>query len=136
MVGCAPCGVLGLDVRPHYDHAWRRITPPGAGGLDSDSERQEVLAHFAIPLANMGGTQVSAVRPLQVLRAPKSSGAEHPKRSPMPLCHASTGDLWLAFREGWRRFVGAYRAASAAFREGAFGTVLPDFCFRPWTPPL
>ena len=52
------------------------------------------------------------------------------------LYHASTGDLWLAFYEGWRRFVWACRAASAVLREGDFGAVFPDFSFRPWTPPL
>ena len=37
------------------------------------------------------------------------------------LYHASTGDLWLAFYEGWRRFVWACRAASAVFRVWDFG---------------
>ena len=56
------------------------------------------------------------------------------KRGPMPLCHASTRETWMAFRDGWRRFVGAYREASQAFRRGAVSAWFPAHTFRPMAP--
>ena len=64
------------------------------------------------------------------------SAPERPKRSPMPLCHASTPEMWRAFREGWRRFERAYRLASELFRGGHLSATFPDFTFRPPSPLL
>ena len=115
------------------DVAWVRV-----GGVLEAEEVADLAAHVLARRAKLRaareGRPVLGAR--RVVQEDVFSAPAHPKRSPMPLCHASTGDLWLAFREGWRRFVWAYRAASAAFREGDFGTVFPDFSFRPWTPPL
>jgi len=57
-------------------------------------------------------------------------------RTPEPLCHATSPQVWSAFREGWRRFCGQYRAASAAFRRGDLMSVFPRFAFRPPAPPI
>ncbi|MEQ8978454.1 MAG: hypothetical protein RL846_11035 [Deltaproteobacteria bacterium] len=59
---------------------------------------------------------------------------ERTKRGPAPLCHASTRDAWMAFRDGWRWFVMTYREASAAFRKGRLGTYFPEHTFRPRLP--
>ena len=40
----------------------------------------------------------------KVLAEEVFSSPARPKRSPMPLCHASTAELWRAFRDGWRKF--------------------------------
>lgn len=61
---------------------------------------------------------------------------EHPKRSPMPLCHASSLELWLAFRDAWRDFVRTFRQASAVFRAGVLDVPFPEWSFRPSSPIL
>lgn len=73
----------------------------------------------------LGGEQSMSV---DVFEAPV-----HSKRSPMPLCHASTPDLWWRFREGWRGFLRSYREASSAFRRGVLGVAFPPHSFRPCT---
>jgi REP element-mobilizing transposase RayT len=55
------------------------------------------------------------------------------KRSRMPDVFASTGELRRAFRDGWRRFVGLYRMASEAFRNGILDTPFPAWSHRPPT---
>jgi len=56
-----------------------------------------------------------------------------PKRRRMPLCHASTRELWLAFRDEWRAFTGRYRLSSAALRAGVMTAQFPAYSFRPAT---
>ena len=56
------------------------------------------------------------------------------KRSRRPLCHASSPELWQAFRDGWERFVERYRVASAAFLRGSLGVPFPAHSFRPHSP--
>jgi len=76
--------------------------------------------------AVLGGEAASTVDPR---RRPRSS-----KRSRRPLCHASSRELWDAFRDGWDRFVANYRAASAAFLSGGLGAPFPAHSFRPHSP--
>ena len=59
---------------------------------------------------------------------------KRPKRGRLPLCHASTPELWKSFLSGWRSFIRAYRAASQAYRAGDLATWFPDFTFRPSLP--
>ncbi|MEK7705916.1 MAG: hypothetical protein AAB426_13220, partial [Myxococcota bacterium] len=56
------------------------------------------------------------------------------KRSPRPLCHASTREAWLGFRDGYRAFLDAYRTASQLFRQGVASVPFPPHCFRPPLP--
>ncbi len=70
----------------------------------------------------------------KVLEADPFDAPTHPKRSPMPLCHASTKQMWFDYRAHWRAFVHAYREASAAFRAGALAAVFPEHAFRPPLP--
>jgi len=56
-----------------------------------------------------------------------------PKRRRMPLCHASTRELWLAFRDEWRAFTARYRLSSAALRAGVMTAQFPAYSFRPAT---
>jgi len=53
------------------------------------------------------------------------------KRTPKPLCHASTGYARESFKKAHRAFLDAYRAASAAYRDGAWNTEFPAGSFRP-----
>lgn len=67
-----------------------------------------------------------AVLSTDVFDAPK-----FPSRGPLPLCHASSMELYQLFREGWRSFHDAYRRASAAFRQGVLDVAFPPHSFRP-----
>ena len=71
-----------------------------------------------------------------VLRLGAFDAPDAPKRSPMPLCHASCADDFLAYRVGWRAWLERFRAASAAFRAGALDVLFPEHAFRPWVPIL
>jgi hypothetical protein len=55
------------------------------------------------------------------------------KRTPIPLVHAATLELWIEFKQAYWAFVGAYRIASAELRAG-----IKDVCFPPgsFAPPL
>ncbi len=70
-----------------------------------------------------------AARDVDPWSRPRSS-----KRSPRPLCHASTPGLWHAFRDSWKRFVANYRAASAAFLRGVLSVPFPAHSIRPHSP--
>ena len=59
---------------------------------------------------------------------------EHTKKSPRPLCHASTAEVRAAFRKTFRAIVDAYRKASTAFRKGLGVVEFPPHCFRPPLP--
>ncbi len=56
------------------------------------------------------------------------------KRSPAPLVHAATRATRLAFREAYRQFVSAYRAAAEKLRAGERNVVFPDGSFPPALP--
>jgi hypothetical protein len=62
---------------------------------------------------------------------PRSRPA-HPKaRTPMPLCHAASKENADAYRECLKAYLVAYRAASAAYRSGAYDTEFPAGAIRP-----
>lgn len=54
-----------------------------------------------------------------------------PKRAPAPLCFAATAMAKQVFGATWKAWLGAFRAASAAFREGALDVEFPAFAFPP-----
>jgi hypothetical protein len=126
-----------VDVADFTDVTWVRVAPV-AVAASTEAGTTEIAARVRLRrralAATRGGRRVLGAA--KVLVQDVFEAPDHPKRSPMPLCHASTPDLWRAFRDGWRRFVAAYRDASAAFRQGDFAVMFPDFSFRPWTPPL
>ncbi len=113
------------DFTDRYD----AVVTPVEGELDERVEaRLDMLAE-----------KYRGKRPLgmkAVLAEDTSAAPNHPKRSPMPLCHASCPDTWRAFRQSWRAFEHAYRVASEIFRGGALGAVFPEHCFRPSMPLL
>ena len=69
-----------------------------------------------------------------VLETDTFDAPDHPKRSPMPLCHAATRERWFQYRAHWRAFERAYREASAAFRTGHLAALFPEHAFRPPLP--
>ncbi|MCB9651068.1 MAG: hypothetical protein H6730_31425 [Deltaproteobacteria bacterium] len=123
-----------MDVADFTDVTWVRVTQLPAPEEDAAALAMRVRRRRQELAEKRGGRRVLGAA--NVLRQDPFDAPQHPKRSPMPMCHASTPDLWFAFRDGWRRFLVAYREASAAFRQGDFRVLLPDFSFRPWTPPL
>lgn len=55
-------------------------------------------------------------------------------KSPRPLCHASTKALYDGFKRSHKKFLEAYKEASALFRQGMHRIEFPPFCFRPILP--
>ena len=119
--------------RPSVEDFTDRIdlvfTPPE--GVDSARVTNAILQREHQLDEERGGDVLGARAVLQVdpFDAPLRS-----KRGPMPLCHASTREIWMTFRDSWRRFVGAYREASEAFRRGLAGAWFPAHTFRPMVP--
>ena len=70
----------------------------------------------------------------KVLARSPFDAPRNPKRSPRPLCHASSKEDWAWFQEMWRDLTKAYRTASAMFRDGDFSVIFPDHTFRPPLP--
>lgn len=58
----------------------------------------------------------------------------HSKKSPRPLCHASTSAGRETFRAAYRAFLDAYNTASELFRKGFAAVEFPPHCFRPPAP--
>lgn len=56
------------------------------------------------------------------------------KRSPAPLCHASSRQMRDAYRREYQEFSAAYCAASVRFRAGDTGVEFPPHCFPPSLP--
>jgi hypothetical protein len=112
-----------------------RIEPIEIPGRDMTSEIKLAVDQRLEALAKeRGNSRVLGMR--KVLAQSVFSAPERPKRSPMPLCHASTADVWKAFRDGWRRCTRAYRMASELFRSGALSVPFPQHTFRPPSPLL
>lgn len=104
-------------------------------GRDVTSELKAAVDQRLKSLATgRSGSRVLGMR--KVLAQSVFDTPNRPKRSPLPLCHASTADAWRAFRDGWRRFTGAYRMASERFRGGVLSAPFPEHAFRPPTPLL
>jgi REP element-mobilizing transposase RayT len=56
----------------------------------------------------------------------------HIKRTPRPLCHASTREGWEYYRELYAGFIAAFREASKRWRSGKLGTLFPELAVRPF----
>lgn len=54
------------------------------------------------------------------------------KRTPRPLCHASTREGWESFREVYRAFAARFGEASRRWRSGQFRVLFPPFAVRPF----
>ncbi len=71
----------------------------------------------------MGAQRVQDVDPFE--------RPDRPKRRRVPLCHATTREGWLAYRDAWCAFTAAYRVASRALRTGGPSVMFPRFSFLP-----
>jgi len=58
------------------------------------------------------------------------------KRTPRPLCHASTREGWESFRELYRSFATWFAEASSRWRSGQLRAHFPPFAVRPFLWPL
>lgn len=124
-----------VDLEAYTDRVRIEISPIELRDRDATAELRAMVAtrlrtlhekRRGVPVLGM-----AKVRAQGVFASP-----ERPKRSPMPLCHASTPELWKAFRHGWRKFEHAYRAASERFRAGLLSVSFPEHAFRPPAPIL
>lgn len=53
------------------------------------------------------------------------------EKSPAPLCHCSDPQMWQRYRDDYRWFAAAYRAASRRLRAGEKDVKFPANCFLP-----
>jgi hypothetical protein len=68
----------------------------------------------------------------RILSANPFDKSTETKRSPQPLCHSSSAELALEYKEKFRAFTAAYRALSQRFRKGE----QVEFPFGAFPPPL
>lgn len=69
-----------------------------------------------------------------LLNCDPESAPRRSKRSPRPLCHASTARGFFDYLRVYRAFADAFRLASRAFRAGELGVAFPRFAFPPPLP--
>ena len=120
------------DIAEFTDSSTVRVRPVQLEHRDAARELANALERRLAELR-----EERAGRPVLGAKAVKAQGPfdapARPEQSRMPLCHASTRELWNTFAEQWRGFVNAYRRASAAFRHGRLDVEFPAFSFRPWS---
>ncbi len=69
--------------------------------------------------------------PDKVLAQDPIARPKHSKRSPAPLCHASTREAARLYRQRYQDFVEAFRRASRRLRSGRSRPGFPPGCFPP-----
>jgi len=74
---------------------------------------------------------ITPMGPRAIRRQSPHSRPKRPKRTPAPLCHASTPHARKEFRREYRSFVSKYREASARYRAGERDVLFPQHCFPP-----
>lgn len=109
-----------------------RITPFSAPGRDTEKDIENAIRSRVADIVRQRGRR-SFLGLKAVLRQRPFQAARKLRRSPEPLCHASSFDRWVDFVHQWRELVHAYRRASRAFRSGQFDVSFPPFTFRPWS---
>ncbi len=101
-------------------------------------EQRTARANHILEQAEMQATDTRWDKPAlgraAVLAQDPHSVPSTTKRSPRPLCHASTRAGRDAFRTLYHEFVGAYREAAALFRSGRVDVAFPEHCYRPTLP--
>jgi REP element-mobilizing transposase RayT len=112
-----------------------RLTPlPCWSDLSRQSQRQQV--DLMVASITDGATHAHQNVPgadVIVRQSPHHRPARS-KKSPKPLCHASTREARRAFRESLAAWCGAYALASARFRQGNWTVDFPRWAFRPSVP--
>lgn len=79
-----------------------------------------------------GGKPVLGVR--KVLQQHPHDSPKQSKRSPRPMCHASTREARRLYRRAYKTFVEAFRHASDALRKGQVDADFPQGAYRPPLP--
>lgn len=111
---------------------------PGWEGLPL-AERQEKCREVVQSIIDAAETERNARPALgasMVLRQRPEDRPKDSKRSPMPYCHASTLEGWIAHRQEYDAFLACYRVASKRLRSGDYGAIteFPPGCFPPALP--
>jgi REP element-mobilizing transposase RayT len=106
---------------------WARCSDPGrrdrVSAIVASIEREGELSGRGV----LGRRKVLRQRPQQ--------RPQEIKRTPRPLCHASTPEGRQSYRELYRGFVAAFREASRKWRAGHLTAVFPAFAIRPFVWP-
>ena len=106
--------------------------------LDDDEYREritelvELITEETATMHALAGSAPLGVKKLEKLRP--IHRAANPDRSPKPLVHAASREKRRQFREGWRRFVESFLAASKRLRAGACDVKFPRGSFPPRLP--
>jgi len=131
-----------ITLREHerqlLDDRWARpvqlkLTPLPCWAQLSEARRRECVSELVASIEREGsllGAGVLGQR--KVLNQRPHRRPWHVKRTPRPLCHASTREGWERFRELYRSFVVAFREASRRWRSGQLRALFPRFAVRPF----
>ncbi|MEK7704541.1 MAG: transposase [Myxococcota bacterium] len=113
------------------------LTPPPAWQTLTAEQRAERARHI-LEQAELQAVEARGDKPplggAAVVAQDPHAVPSTTKRSPRPLCHASSRSARDAFRALYREFVAAYREASALFRAGRIDAEFPDHCYKPPLP--
>jgi hypothetical protein len=130
-----------VDPKEHAIEYDVPITPLPCLSDLSEQDRRTIYAEMRDEQCEAVRARVAATgkEPLgveRILSAHPHSRPRKSKRSPAPLCHASSRKLRTQYRDEHTAFVDAYRQASEQFRSGNLCVEFPGCCFRPSLPPL
>ncbi len=110
--------------------AWKHLTQDEyrrrVSDLVSEIEEETLARHRA------QGTKPLGAR--KVMRVSARRRAKKPKKSPIPLVHAATKAVRMAYKEGYRWFEAAFREAAILLKAGEVGVSFPEWCFPPGLP--
>lgn len=105
----------------------------------SDEERQRIVAEMVEQIVEEAAAErvTKGIRP----RDPSNFTRVHPhqrpektKLSPAPFVHAASKEVRVKFREAYRIFSEAFRAAAERLKAGRAGTAFPEGSFPPGLP--
>jgi REP element-mobilizing transposase RayT len=114
---------------------WLEVKPLPMWRHLSEEERRERVRELVACVDAEAGRVSETDKPLLGAAGVRK---QHPhskplitKKSPRPLCHASTLETRRAFRDAYREFVRLFRSASALWRAGSSDAPFPPYAFRP-----
>jgi hypothetical protein len=121
--------------RPRYDAELEEpvsleLEPLPQWRAEPAARRQERMRHLVAQIEQEQRPPEAPLGPAGVRRQ-TTARKWRSKRTPRPLCHASTGEGRRAFRELYRVFCDAFRAASRRWLAGDLLASFPGGSFRP-----
>jgi len=128
--------------RKLLDERWARpvvleVKPLPCWAYLSSMQRRARIAEFVMSIERDGRLSGAGVLgPARVIAQRPHQVPSHVKRSPGPVCHATTREGRETFREMYRAFVALFREASRRWRMGEVRVLFPRLAIRPFLWPL